>query len=141
MLVRSIEDARKYRSSMNGALTHIEDGAAAKTPELFEVWEVDVEYKKDARMRYNDLLYKVTSTHTSQADWTPDITPALYTVIDVEHEGTLEDPIPAVINMEYFEGKYYSEGENIYLCIRDSGIPLADLPSQLVGQYFELVEV
>ena len=44
-------------------------------------------------------------------------------------------------NMQYYKDKYYSEDGKLYLCTRDSGIPLAYLPSQLVGQYFEVVAV
>lgn len=90
-------------------------------------------------VQYGDKLYRVIQAHTAQANWTPDITASLFVVIDKEHEGTLEDPIPAQINMEYFSGKYYIENDVIYLCIRDSGIALAYLPSALVGTYFEIV--
>lgn len=53
--------------------------------------------------------------------------------------------ITAVAGMEYEYGKYYSEGDSIYLCTRqgeaDGGkITLHHLPSALVGQYFEEVE-
>lgn len=87
-------------------------------------------------IQYGDKLYRVLQSHTCQAEWTPDIAASLFVVIDVEHKGTMEDPIPANVNMEYFNGKYYVEGEKIYLCTRDSGIALQFLPSQLVGQYF-----
>ena len=96
------------------------------------------------RYQYGDRLYKVGQAHTTQADWTPDATPALWTVIDVAHSGTIEDPIPAVAGMEYEYGKYYIEGETIYICQRTGEaaggkITLYYLPSQLVGQYFEVV--
>ena len=58
---------------------------------------------------------------------------------------TIDDPIPAVAGMEYVYGKYYIEGETAYICKRtgeaEGGmIVLQFLPSQLVGQYFEVVE-
>lgn len=87
-----------------------------------------------------DVLFKCISPHTSQEDWTPELTPALWNRIDLEHSGTKEDPIPAALNMVYYKGKYYTEAGVLYLCTRDSGIALAYLPSQLVGQYFEVVE-
>ena len=88
-----------------------------------------------------DVLFKCISPHTSQEDWTPEITPALWNRIDLEHAGTKEDPIPAALNMEYFKDKYYIEEGVLYLCTRDSGIALAYMPSQLVGHYFEVAEV
>lgn len=92
-------------------------------------------------------LYRADKPHTLQADWVPGIeTRSLYVVIDVEHAGTLADPIPASAGMEYEYGKYYIEGATIYLCNRQGGkvgdkYTLDHLPSQLVGHYFEIVQV
>ena len=121
------------------------DENALKVIDLFPVWAVGIAVAKDGRYQYNGKLYKCVQAHTTQADWTPDITPSLWTVIDVTHAGTIDDPIPAVAGMEYVYGKYYIEGETIYICKRtgeaEGGtIVLQFLPSQLVGHYFEVVE-
>ena len=121
------------------------DENALKVIELYPKWTEGVAVAKDSRYQYNGKLYKVVQAHTTQADWTPDITPSLWTVIDVTHAGTIDDPIPAVAGMEYVYGKYYIEGETVYICKRtgeaEGGtIVLQFLPSQLVGQYFEVVE-
>ena len=121
-----------------------DDNTALTGMELYPVWAVGIAVAKDSRYQYNGKLYKVVQAHTTQADWTPDITPALWTVIDVTHAGTIDDPIPAVAGMEYVYGKYYIEGNTIYICKRigeaEGGtIVLQFLPSQLVGQYFEVV--
>lgn len=92
------------------------------------------------RVRYNGGLHKVTTAHDKQSTWTPTDAPTLFEAIDEAHAGTKEDPIPAVANMQYYAGKYYSEGETVYLCTRDTGIPIAQLPSTLVGIYFSIVE-
>ena len=122
------------------------DENAVKVIELYPTWAVGIAVAKDNRYQYNGKLYKCVQAHTTQADWTPDITPDLWTVIDVTHAGTIDDPIPAVAGMEYVYGKYYIEGETVYICKRtgetEGGtIVLQFLPSQLVGQYFEIVEV
>ena len=120
-----------------------DDNTALTGIELYPVWTVGIAVAKDSRYQYNGKLYKVVQAHTTQADWTPDITPALWTVIDVTHAGTIDDPILAVAGMEYVYGKYYIEGETVYICKRtgeaEGGtIVLQFLPSQLVGQYFEI---
>ena len=122
-----------------------DDNTALTGMELYPVWAVGLAVEVGQRYQYGDRLYKVVQAHTTQADWTPDITPALWTVIDVTHAGTIDDPIPAVAGMEYVYGKYYIEGETVYICKRtgeaEGGtIVLQFLPSQLVGQYFEVVE-
>ena len=126
------------------------DENAVKVIDLYPVWTVDIQITQDMinkgqnRYQYNGKLYKCIQAHTTQADWTPDVTPALFTVIDVEHAGTIDDPIPAVAGMEYEYGKYYIDGETVYICQRTGEavggkITLYYLPSQLVGQYFEVV--
>ena len=122
-----------------------DDNTALTGIELYPVWAVGLAVEVGQRYQYNGKLYKVVQAHTTQADWTPDVTPALWTVIDVTHAGTIDDPIPAVAGMEYVYGKYYIEGETVYICKRigeaEGGtIVLQFLPSQLVGQYFEVVE-
>ena len=121
-----------------------DDNTALTGIELYPVWAVGIAVAKDSRYQYSGKLYKVVQAHTTQADWTPDVTPALWTVIDVTHAGTIDDPIPCVAGMEYVYGKHYIEGETVYICKRigeaEGGtIVLQFLPSQLVGQYFEVV--
>ena len=121
------------------------DENALKVIDLYPTWAVGIAVAKDSRYQFNGKLYKCIQAHTTQADWTPDITSNLWTVINVTHAGTIDDPIPAVAGMEYVYGKYYIEGETVYICKRtgeaEGGtIVLQFLPSQLVGQYFEVVE-
>lgn len=120
-----------------------DDQTAARALDLYPMWEADIAVSVDDRYQYEGKLYKVIQAHTTQADWAPDITPAMWTVIDVQHAGTIDDPIPASRGMEYEYGKYYSEGESIYLCERTGEaaggkIVLQYLPSELVGQYFSV---
>lgn len=117
------------------------DQTAAKAVELYPTWAEGLTVAIGDRLQFGGKLYKVIQAHNTQADWTPDTTPALWTVIDVEHAGTLEDPIPASSGMEYTKGLYYVENGVIYLMNRQGmndgeTIVLHYLPSQLVGQYF-----
>lgn len=66
-------------------------------------------------------------------------TAALYEVIDKEHEGTVDDPIPYNPPMEIFEGKYYTQFDVLYKCIRSSGTALTHDLFDLKGIYVELV--
>ena len=93
-------------------------------------------------------VYRVNDGHghTTQVDWPPHSTPAMWTIIDIEHAGTQDDPIPAARGMEYTYGLYYKDPEDtkLYLCERigeQSGnkITLQYLPHELVGQYFTAV--
>lgn len=114
---------------------------ALDVKEFYPVWSADsVQVKKGERYRCDDLLWEVIQDHTTQENWKPSIhTASLWKVVEVEHEGTQEDPIPYTPPMEIFKDKYYTQNEVLYKCTRDSGIPLSHDLSALVGIYVEII--
>lgn len=47
--------------------------------EIYPVWEPGLDYSAGIIVRYESKIYEVIAPgHTSQADWTPDVTPALF---------------------------------------------------------------
>lgn len=136
-----LKQAKAIRAAMDNAGKVLDDSKAVECKEIYPFWNAEsVSYAVNDRVRYLDKLYTCITAHTSQADWTPDVTASLWVVIDVEHSGTIDDPIPAKVNMIYYKDKYYIENETVYLCTRDSEIALQYLPSQLIGHYFEIVK-
>ena len=97
--------AVELRPIIEQAAVSLSDGEAASVPELITAWAYPVAYADGDRRSYGGKVYKCRQAHTSQADWTPDKTPALWAVIDAEHAGTQADPIPAARGMEYEYGK------------------------------------
>lgn len=65
-------------AEIGNALAKIPDEVAANIVTLFPQWETGYTYAAGDRIQYGGKLYKVVQAHTSQADWTPDIVPALY---------------------------------------------------------------
>ena len=138
--------AVELRPIIEQAAVSLSDGEAATVPELITAWAYPVAFAEGDRRSYGGKVYKCRQAHTSQADWNPAATPALWAVIDAEHAGTQDDPIPASRGMEYEYGKYYLDSEDgkTYKCERigeASGgkIVLQYLPHELVGNYFTAV--
>ena len=77
----SIEKARQLRKYIEVASTFLTDTEALEAVELFPNWQTGTAYKVGIRVRYNGQLYRCEQAHTSQADWTPDATPALWTAV------------------------------------------------------------
>lgn len=75
------EHAYKLRNLLHKASASLADDDALEAIELFPVWQIGVKYSVDERVRFNEKLYRVEQAHTSQSDWTPDITPALFTEV------------------------------------------------------------
>lgn len=147
--------AAELRPMIEQAAKSFTDAEAAKSPELVARWADHIGEVVAPGDRMSDTdndgvlhVYRVNDGHghTTQANWPPHNTPAMWTIIDLEHAGTQDDPIPAARGMEYTYGLYYKDPEDtkLYLCERtgeQSGnkITLQYLPHELVGNYFTLV--
>lgn len=129
-----------YRTAF---LNELPDQEASIIPLCYDTWSsyIGKGLNQGDRVEYNGKLWKVRQNIPTvlENQYPCTDTAALYEVIDVEHEGTLEDPIPYDQNMEVFKDKYYIENGITYKCIRDSGQPLYASCASLVGNYFEAV--
>ena len=76
-----IERARALRPYIEKAASSLTDEDALQAVELFPQWVVEHAYVVGERLQYNGVLYRVVQAHTSQADWAPDKTPALFVVV------------------------------------------------------------
>ncbi len=144
--------AVELRPVIEQASASLSDGEAAKSPELFPRWADHIGETVKPGDRRSDTdesgvlhVYRVNKGqgHTTQENWPPHSTPAMWTIINVDHAGTQDDPIPAARGMEYTYGLYYKDPEDtkLYLCERTGEaaggkIVLQYLPHELVGQYF-----
>lgn len=141
-----LENAKKLRPTIETAMSKVDDNTALEAPQLCKLWVKDEKVYVGDRRYYKptELLYKARQEHTTQADWTPDITPALWSVVAKGETGTITDPITAARGMEYQWGLYYldPEDQKVYLSKYGGGstgsvITLYYLPHELIGHYFE----
>ena len=132
--------AKQLRRLIEQLVVTLDDETALTGVELFPAWAVGRAYAVDDRAQYNGTLYKCLQAHTSQADWTPDATPALWAEICETHGGTLTNPIPYNGNMVLEAGKYYSQSGAVYLCTRGTINPVYNALVDLVGIYVETAQ-
>ena len=59
----------------------IDDTTAMEHTDLFSPWAYPVDYKIGNIRQYSGSLYRCVQDHTSQADWTPDVSASLWTKI------------------------------------------------------------
>lgn len=78
------EQARKLRRFLEKMSVNATDEEALDNILAYPKWEVGHNYEKDERIRYEDVLYKVLQSHTSQADWTPDVAVSLFVKVSIE---------------------------------------------------------
>lgn len=122
----------------------IDDQISVRMKDYYPTWTecIGKEVNQGFKFTYQGKLYKVLQTHTMQENYIPGTgTESLYSRIDEEHDGDLYDPIPYEGNMALENGKYYTQSNVVYLCNRDTGNPVYNQLSDLVGLYVEVVNI
>lgn len=71
----------RLRDLIRQAAESLPDDDALDGVELFPAWTLDRAYDAGQRVRYGNKLYRCEQAHTSQSDWTPPKTPALWTEV------------------------------------------------------------
>ena len=76
--------AKQLRQLIEQLAVTLEDETALTGVELFPMWAIGRAYATGDRVQYGGALYKCVQAHTTQADWMPDITPALWVAVSIE---------------------------------------------------------
>ena len=75
--------AKQLRALIEKAAASLTDAEALKGAALFEAWAPEQDYVKGQRIRSAGTLYRlIPETHHSQADWPPELTPAIWARVD-----------------------------------------------------------
>lgn len=80
----TLQHAKHLRALIEQATISLSDEDALTGIELFPAWVIGKDYAAGDRNQYAGTLYKCVQAHTSQQSWTPDVTPALWTVVSLD---------------------------------------------------------
>lgn len=114
------EHARKLRELIVKASTSLDDESALQGIELFPLWKNETAYAVGDRIRYEDVLYKCVQAHTSQANWTPDVTPALWTEVSIDEFPAWKQPLGS--QDAYMKGDKVSHIEKHWISTMDYNV-------------------
>lgn len=93
-MINVIEKARELRATVEKLAQTLDDENALENIELFPKWSgASVQYEEGQKVKYEDTLYRVLTTHTSQSDWNPVDAPSLFAQVLVSQDG---EPLPWV---------------------------------------------
>lgn len=112
--MRYIERARALRPYIEKASISLPDEDALQAVELFPQWVVD------ERLQYHGVLYRVVQAHTAQADWTPDMTPALFVVVSLDEWPEFVQPTGA--HDAYKKGDKVTFNGKHYISLIDANV-------------------
>ena len=138
-----VTEARKLRPIIEQAMQSVNGNDALTARSMYPTFEsiIGKTVKQGFKFTHGGKLWKTEQPEmTIQEHYVPGTgTESLYSEVCETHAGTLEDPIPYSGNMALESGKYYSQDGNVYRCTRDTGNPVYNALSELVGLYVEEV--
>lgn len=130
MTLEQLKSMAELRRALQlfAATLYNDETTAMEVATIYPMWEEDKGYKQNDVIRYqtngvgDPQLYLVLQVHTSQADWTPDATPALYKKIGVDERGYPKwvQPIGAVD--AYNKGDIVNYNDKLYKSLIDANV-------------------
>ena len=110
-----LEQAKAIRAAMGKVTATLTDEQALEVKELYPLWAVDTAYTVDYVVRHNDKLYRCLQSHTSQENWTPDVTPALWVEVAAPNEyREIKDNMLPTEAFALGEIGWYKEKDNLW---------------------------
>ncbi len=91
--MNKLQKADQFRKAVQMFAASLPEEKAMEIATIYDPWAAGKDYAAGDFLTYgingvgDPQLYKVAQDHTSQADWTPDKTPALFTAIGLDDAG------------------------------------------------------
>lgn len=123
-----LQAAEQLRKALQIFATSLTDEQAMEVVAIYDPWQIGKSYAVGEFLTYgkngvgDPQLYKVAQTHTSQADWTPDNTAALYTAIGLDDSGYPVWSQPTGAHDAYNKGDIVNYNGTLYKSLIDGNV-------------------
>ena len=117
--------AKQLRQLIEQLAITLDDETALTGIELFPAWVVGKAYAVNDRAQYNGTLYKCIQAHTSQSDWMPSATPALWKTVSVDEYPEWVQPTGA--HDAYNIGDKVTYNGQHYVCTSNANVYAPDV--------------
>ena len=117
--------AKQLRQLIEQLAVTLDDETALIGVELFPAWVVGKAYAVNDRAQYNGTLYKCIQAHTSQSDWMPSATPALWKTVSLDEYPEWVQPTGA--HDAYNIGDKVTYNGQHYVCTSNANVYAPDV--------------
>lgn len=135
--------AEQLRKALQLFAQTLDEATALEVCGVYPQWEENKTYKTGEYITYGEnnvgdrQLYKVVQEHTSQANWTPDITASLYDPIGLNEKGYTIWSAPSGAHDAYNTGDIVDYNGTLYISLVDNNIYAPDVVPQNWEVYTE----
>ena len=116
---------KQLRALIEQLAVTLDDETALTGVELFPAWVVGKAYAANDRAQYNGTLYKCVQAHTSQSDWMPSATPALWKTVSLDEYPEWVQPTGA--HDAYNIGDKVTYNGQHYVCTSNANVYAPDV--------------
>lgn len=123
-----VQAAEQLRRALQMFAASLTEEQAIEVVAVFDLWQPNKAYDVGDYLSYgvngvgDPQLYKVAQDHTSQADWTPDVTASLYVAIGLDESGYPVWCQPAGAHDAYSAGDIVSYKGTVYQSLIDGNV-------------------
>lgn len=98
------------------------DEQASEVPALYPEWRAGVQYEANERVKYENVLYKVLTSHTSQEDWAPTVASSLFAKVLIPNENVIYPWEQPDSTNPYMTGDKVSHNDKVWISIVDNNV-------------------
>lgn len=127
-MMNRLQAAEQFRKALQMFAASLNDEKAMEVATIYDPWAVGKSYAVGEFVTYGEnsvgdpQLYKVAQSHTSQADWTPDATPALFVAIGLDEHGYPVWSQPTGAHDAYNKGDIVDYNGTLYQSVIDGNV-------------------
>lgn len=126
--MNKLQMAEHFRKALQMFAASLGDEQAMEVATIYDTWKIGKPYSVGEFVIYgtngvgDPQLYKVVQAHTSQEDWTPDATAALYEAIGLDADGYPVWSKPTGAHDAYNAGDIVDYNGTLYRSLIDGNI-------------------
>lgn len=130
--MNKLQLAEQFRKALQMFAASLDDERALEVATIYDQWKVGKAYSVGEFLTYGEnavgdpQLYKVVQAHTSQTDWTPDITPSMYIAIGLDESGYPIWSKPTGSHDAYNTGDIVNYNGTLYKSLIDGNVYAPD---------------
>lgn len=126
--MNKLQMAEQFRKAVQLFAASLDPDSAMIIATVFDPWKTNTAYQLNDYVTYgvngvgDPQLYQVLQAHTSQDDWTPDVSPSLFKAIGIDDGGYPVWVQPVGAEDAYRIGDIVSYNGTLYICISDYNV-------------------
>lgn len=123
-----LQAAEQFRKALQMFAASLDDEKAMEVATIYDPWMAGKAYSVGDFVTYGEnsvgdpQLYKVVQAHTSQADWTPNVTSSLFTAIGLDDAGYPVWSQPTGAHDAYNKGDIVDYNGTLYQSLIDGNV-------------------